>query len=134
MSKVELYEEIRLVRRDEHLRIRALADRFRVHRREVCAALVSPVPADRKTPVRLSPVTGEYQVWIRHVLVGDRTALVKQRHTAKRIRDRLAQEHGVLISASQCRAVVAKNSCRVSGRAERCAGGRVGSANAWPGS
>ena len=107
LSKVELYEKIRLVRRDESLSVRALAARFKVHRREVRAALASPEPAPRKTPVRASPVTGEWHGWIREVLLADRDAPRKQRHTAKRIRDRLAAEHGVLISESQCRVVVA---------------------------
>ncbi len=108
MSKVELYEKIRLARRDELLSVRGLAARFGVHRREVRAALMSPEPAPRKTPVRAAPVTGEWRGWIREVLVADRDAPRKQRHTAKRIRDRLAEEKGVLISESQCRAVVAK--------------------------
>lgn len=50
MSKVELYEKIRLARRDDALSIRALAAQFGVHRREVRAALASPEPASRKTP------------------------------------------------------------------------------------
>lgn len=108
MSKVELYEKIRLVRRDEVLSIRALAARFGVHRREVRAALASPEPVPRKLPVRAAPVTGAWHGWIREVLVADRDAPRKQRHTAKRVRDRLAEEHGVLISESQCRAVVAR--------------------------
>lgn len=108
MSKVELYEKIRLARRDDALSIRALAARFGVHRREVRAALASPEPAPRKVPVRAAPVTGPWHGWIREVLLADRDAPRKQRHTAKRIRDRLAEEHGVLISESQCRAVVAK--------------------------
>lgn len=108
LSKVELYEKIRLVRRDESLSVRALAARFGVHRREVRAALASPEPAPRKTPVRASPVTGEWHGWIREVLLTDRDAPRKQRHTAKRIRDRLADEEGVLISESQCRVVVAR--------------------------
>jgi len=108
LSKVELYEKIRLARRDELLSVRGLAARFGVHRREVRAALMSPEPAPRKTPVRAAPVTGEWRGWIREVLVADRDAPRKQRHTAKRIRDRLAEEKGVLISESQCRAVVAK--------------------------
>ena len=37
MSKVELYEKIRLAHRDERLSVRALAVRFGVHRREVRA-------------------------------------------------------------------------------------------------
>ena len=108
MSKVELYEKVRLARRDEGLSIRALAVRFGVHRREVRAALASPEPAPRKVPDRPAPVTGAWHGWIREVLVADRDAPRKQRHTAKRIRDRLAAEKGVLISESQCRAVVAK--------------------------
>jgi len=108
MSKVELYEKIRLVRRDESLSVRALAARFGVHRREVRAALASPEPAPRKSPVRAAPVTGEWHGWIREVLLADRDAPRKQRHTAKRIRDRLAAEKGVLISESQCRVVVAR--------------------------
>ncbi|MDA3032990.1 MAG: IS21 family transposase, partial [Actinomycetota bacterium] len=108
LSKVELYEKIRLVRRDEALSVRALAVRFGVHRREVRAALSSPEPARRKIPQRAAPVTGAWHGWIRDVLVADREAPRKQRHTAKRIRDRLAAEHGVLISKSQCRVVVAR--------------------------
>ena len=108
MSKVELYEEIRLARRDEALSVRGLAARFRVHRREVRAAFASPEPAPRKTPVRAAPVTGEWHAWIREVLIADRDAPRKQRHTAKRIRDRLAEEKHVLISESQCRVVVAR--------------------------
>jgi len=108
LSKVELYEKIRLAHRDERLSVRALSVRFRVHRRDVRAALVSPEPASRKAPQRAAPLTGAWHGWIREVLVADRDAPRKQRHTAKRIRDRLAEEHGVLISESQCRAVVAK--------------------------
>ena len=108
MSKVELYEKIRLAHRDEQLSVRALAARFGVHRREVRAALASPEPAPRKIPARAAPVTGQWHGWIRDVLIADRDAPRKQRHTAKRIRDRLAEEEGVLISESQCRAVVAR--------------------------
>ena len=108
MPKVELYEKIRLARRDEQLSVRALARRFKVHRRDVRAALASPEPPERKSPSRRSPVTGEHHAWIRDVLIADRDAPRKQRHTAARMRDRLAAERGVLVSPSQCRAVVAK--------------------------
>ena len=105
---MELFEQIRLARRDEGLSVRGLAARFRVHRRDVRAALLSPIPPQRKTPpVREAPLTGPWRVWIRAVLVADATAPRKQRHTAKRIRDRLAEEHGVLVSEAQCRRVVA---------------------------
>ena len=79
-----------------------------MHRREVRAALASPVPAVRKVPVRLSPLTGPHHVWIRAVLVADLDAPVKLRHTAKRIRDRIAVEYGVLVGASTCRSAVAR--------------------------
>jgi transposase len=108
VSKVELYEKIRLARRDELLSVRALARRFKVHRRDVRAALASPEPSARKAPSRRSPVMGDHHAWIRAVLLADRAAPKKQRHTAERIRDRLAQERQVLVSPSQCRAVVAK--------------------------
>ena len=85
MSKVELYEQIRLARRDEGLSVRGLAVRFRVHRRDVRAALSSPEPSRRKIPRREAPLTGVWHGWIREVLVADRDAPRKQRHTAKRI-------------------------------------------------
>lgn len=84
---------------------RASAVRFRVHRREVRAALLSPRVCAAQDPQRAAPLTGAWHGWIREILVADRDAPLKQRHTAKRIRDRLAEEHGVLISESQCRAV-----------------------------
>lgn len=108
MSKVELFEQIRLARRDEGLSVRKLAVRFRMHRRDVRAALASPVPPARKAPVRGSPVTGAHVGWIREVLRADLSAPPKQRHTAKRIRERLAAERGVVVSESQCRVVVAR--------------------------
>ena len=108
MSKVEVFEQIRLARRDEKLSIRALAARFGVHRRDVRAALLSPVPPSRKTPVRTAPVSGEWRPWIKAILLADQDAPRKQRHTAARIRDRLAREKQVVISESTCRKVVAE--------------------------
>ena len=118
LLKVELYEKVRLARRDEGLSIRALAARFKVHRREVRAALASPEPAPRKVPVRAAPLTGAWHDWIREVLVADRDAPRKQRHTARRIRDRLAEEKGVLISESQCRTVVARIRVEIAAEAD----------------
>jgi hypothetical protein len=54
----------------------------------------------------VSPVTGEWRPWIKQVLLDDRDAPVKQRHTAKRIHDRLAVEKHVVISPSAVREVV----------------------------
>ena len=44
-SKVELYEQIRKSHERDELSIRALAERFGVHRRTVREALASPIPA-----------------------------------------------------------------------------------------
>jgi transposase len=115
MSKVELYEKIRVASRTEKLSIHALAARFKVHRRDVRAALASPIPAARKTPVRLFPVSGVVHGWIRQVLIDDKDAPKKQRHTAKRIHDLLAQDHDLVISESQCRAIVAKLRIEIAG-------------------
>ena len=46
-SKVKLYEDIRETAGREGLSIRALADRFHVHRRDVRQALASPRPPER---------------------------------------------------------------------------------------
>ncbi len=47
-SKVELFAAIRRDARMENLSIRALADKYGVHRRTVRQALESPWPAPRK--------------------------------------------------------------------------------------
>ena len=108
MSKVELFEKIRLARRDEGLAHRLLGERFGVHRRVVVQALASPIPPARKQAARRAPVSGVWRPWIREVLVADQVAPRKQRHTAERIRVRLAEEHHVTISPSQVRKIVAE--------------------------
>ena len=54
-SKVELFEAIRRDDRVEELSVRALADKYGVHRRTVRQALANAVPPERKTPVRVAP-------------------------------------------------------------------------------
>ncbi len=56
-SKVELYEQIRKSSERDGLSIRALAERFEVHRRTVRAALASPIPEPRKSVERPSPLS-----------------------------------------------------------------------------
>jgi hypothetical protein len=73
-SKVELYEQIRRAHSRDELSIRELARRFPVHRRDVQAALSSPVPLPRKNPVvRLAPVLGPWKATIDGWLAADRT-------------------------------------------------------------
>jgi transposase len=107
-SKVELYEQIRKVREREGLSIRALADRFHVHRRDVRAALSSAVPAPRKPVVRAAPVLDPWKATIDGWLEADRAAPRKQRHTARRVWQRLVDEHGVDVGESTVRRYVAE--------------------------
>lgn len=95
-SKVELFADIRRASRVDGLSVRALADRFGVHRRTVRQALASPVPPPRKTPARESPRLSPYKLLIDGMLTQDLDAPRKQRHTATRILARLADEHGAM--------------------------------------
>ncbi len=94
-SRVEQFEQIRRDREREGLSIRALAARHGVHRRAVRQALASPVPPAKRSPVsRPAPKLGAYRAVIDAWLEADLRAPRKQRHTAKRIHQRLADEHG----------------------------------------
>jgi transposase len=57
-SKVELYEQIRKSHERDGLSIRALSERFGVHRRTVREALASPIPPGRKQTERPAPALG----------------------------------------------------------------------------
>jgi transposase len=108
-SRVELFEKIRRDREFEGLSTNALAIRYGVHRRTVRQALESAVPPERKPPAsRPAPALGSFREWIDEILIADRTAPRKQRHTAKRIADRLAEEHGVVVAGSTMRDHVRK--------------------------
>jgi transposase len=106
-SKVELFEQIRKCREREQLGIRALARRFGVHRRDVRLALASPVPPARRTPERRSPKIDRWRSVIDGWLEADKDAPRKQRHTARRVWQRLVAEHGAEIGESTVRRYVA---------------------------
>src|SRR3954464_15846405 len=94
-SGMETFEQIRRDRDREGLSIRALAERHGVHRRAVRQALASAVPPPKRAPVsRPAPRLGAYRAVIDTWLMADREAPRKQRHTAKRIHQRLVDEHG----------------------------------------
>ena len=112
---MELFERIRRDARDEEMSIRALADKHKVHRRTVRAALGDAVPPVRKPPVRVAPVLGPYEATIRGWLVDDLTAPRKQRHTARRVWQRLLEEHGAVVAESSVRNLVAQLRVEVSG-------------------
>lgn len=98
-SRVELFEQIRRDRRLEDLSIRELADRHHVHRRTVRQALTNAVPPPRKAyPRRPRPAIEAYVEIIDDWLVKDREMPRKQRHTARRVWQRLVAEHGATLA------------------------------------
>ena len=98
-SRVELFEEIRHDRRSEGLSIRELAERHKVHRRAVRQALASALPPPRKEYVaRPRPATDQWSEVIDAWLVADKDVPRKQRHTARRVWQRLVAEHGATLS------------------------------------
>lgn len=99
-SRVELFEQIRRDRRDdEGVSIRELADRHRVHRRTVRQALDNAVPPPRKVyPPRPRPAIDPYVAVIDGWLLADRDVPRKQRHTARRVWQRLVAEHGASLA------------------------------------
>lgn len=115
MSKVELYERIRRDHRDEGLGVRALARRYRVHRRSVREALTSATPTERKVAERTSPALGPYRHKIREWLITDLSAPRKQRHSAHRIWVRLVTEEGATVSESTVRGYVAQVRAELAG-------------------
>lgn len=98
-SRVELFEQIRRDRRVEALSIRELAERHRVHRRTVRQALASAVPPPRKAYARRPrPAIDAYVEVIDSWLLGDREVPRKQRHTARRVWQRLVAEHDAQVA------------------------------------
>jgi transposase len=98
-SRVELFELIRRDRDAEHLSIRELARRHGVHRRAVRQALADATPPPRKRPEgRPAPALGPYRALIDEWLLGDRAAPPKQRHSARRIWQRLVEERGAEVA------------------------------------
>ena len=106
-SRMETFEQIRRDRDREGLSIRALAERYGVHRRAVRQALASPLPPVKRAPVgRPAPKLGGYQELIDSWLEGDRDAPRKQRHTARRIWERLRDEHAADVAERTVREYV----------------------------
>jgi transposase len=108
-TKVELFDRIRHDSWREGLSVRALARKYGVHRRLVREALARAEPAPRKTPERRSPQLEPLKEIIDGWLRVDLDAPRKQRHTARRVHDRLADEHGAAgVSYSAVRDYVAR--------------------------
>lgn len=118
-SRVELFEQIRRDREREGLSIRELARRHGVHRRAVRQALASPLPPLRKAPEsRPAPRLGAYRPLIDGWLIADREAPRKQRHTAKRIWQRLVDEQGAEVAETTVRDYVRRRRRELGGPVE----------------
>ena len=90
-----MYGRVRRACHVEGMSVREAARVFGLHRETVSKMLLYSVPPGyrRSEPVRrpkLDPFTGI----IDRILAEDRTAPRKQRHTVKRIFERLRDEHG----------------------------------------
>jgi transposase len=88
-----LFAAIRRDARVEHLSVHALASKYGVHRRTVREALSSAWPAPRKKMAPRGSLLDPFKPVIDEILRADLDAPRKQRHTAKRIFDRLVTEY-----------------------------------------
>jgi transposase len=93
-SRVDFFARIRRDARVEGLSVRALAARYKVHRRTVRQALESASPPPRKPREAVARRLEPFKAAIDAMLIEDATAPRKQRHTARRILARLIEEHG----------------------------------------
>jgi transposase len=95
MYQVEMYSRVRRVVQVEGMSIREAARVFGLHRETVRKMLRYSVPPGyrRQLPPQ-RPKLDPYKGIIDQIMEGDEALPKKQRHTAKRIYDRLREEHG----------------------------------------
>jgi transposase len=103
LTKEELFRRIRRYAVLEELSIRGLARKHGVHRRLVREALTTAEPKPRRQPVRRSPRLDPVKKTIDEWLRADLTAPRKQRHTARRIMTRQAEELDTVVPYSTVR-------------------------------
>jgi len=95
MKPVELYARVRHACHVEGMSQREAARRFGIDPKTVAKMLRHAVPPGyRRTKAPTRPRLDAFTAIIDQILISDRSAPPKQRHTAKRIHDRLRAEHG----------------------------------------
>ena len=95
MFSVELYGRVRHACHVEGLSQREAARRFGIHRSTVRKTLAFSVPPGyRRTKPPARPKLGAFTAIIDAILEVDRASPPRQRHTARRIHERLRAEHG----------------------------------------
>ena len=124
--RVELFAAIRFDWQRYRMPIRALARKYDVHRRTVRQAIASPVPPERKVPVRSAPVREAVAGWIDEMLREDLAAPRKQRHTARRVFERLVDEHDARVSYSYVAKYVARRRAEIAAEGRGQDGGVAG--------
>src|SRR3954452_8894289 len=125
-SRVELYAAIRFDWQRNQMSIRALADKYGVHRRTVREAVDSPIPPPRKSAPRSAPVLDTVRGLIDAMLVEDVSAPRKQRHTAKRVFERLQAEQDARVSYSYVAKYVHRRRAEIIAAAASREAARVG--------
>jgi transposase len=124
--RVELFAAIRFDWQRNQMPVRALARKYDVHRRTVRQAIESPVPPDRKTPERAAAVMDGVRGVIDEMLREDLGAPRKQRHTARRVFERLCDEHGARVSYSYVAKYVHRRRAEIAAEDRARAGGVAG--------
>lgn len=95
MYQVELYARVRRAVSVEGMSIRKAAREFGLHRKTVRKMLAFSIPPGyQQEDARRRPKLGPFVGVIDEILEQDKSRPVKQRHTAKRIWERLREEHG----------------------------------------
>ena len=95
MKRVELYAKVRYAVRVEGLSERAAARRFGIDPRTASKMLPFSVPPGyRRTKPPVRPKLDGFIAIIERILAEDKGRPRKQQHTAKRIFERLRDEHG----------------------------------------
>jgi transposase len=95
MYKVELYRKVRLACHRDGMTGREAALHFGINRRTVSKIPKHSIPPGyRQSTVRTRPKLDLFTGIIDQILIDDRERPKKQRHTAKRIFERLRDEHG----------------------------------------